>query len=142
MARSRLDIIHSNMIQRCYNPNSTFYHRYGGRGIKVCNEWRAKRKHFEEWAISNGYTDELSLDRIDNNGDYTPENCRWVTIAQNCNNRNSCHYVSAFGETHSLKEWSDILNISYNTLKKRIIDHNEDGEYLLRPSRRKGVVSV
>lgn len=139
--RTRLDVVHSNMIQRCYNPLSPFYGRYGGRGVKVCEEWRHNRKAFEKWAMQNGYTDELTLDRIDNDGDYTPSNCRWVTMKENSNNRSSCHYVTAFGETHSLKEWSEILGISYNTLKKRVIDHNEDGEYLLRPSRRE-VVSV
>lgn len=134
--RDRLDIVHMNMIQRCYNPSSTFYNCYGGRGVEVCDEWRHNRKAFKEWALSNGYLDNLTLDRIDNNGDYTPLNCRWVTMKENCNNRRSNHYVTAFGETHSLSEWSEKLGISYNTLKKRIIDHNEDGEHLLRPSRR------
>ena len=133
--RKRLDVIHSNMIQRCFNSLSPFYGRYGGRGITVCDEWRHNRRAFEEWALQNGYADELNLDRIDNDGDYTPTNCRWVTVKANSNNRSSCHYVTAFGETHSLKRWSEILGISYNTLKKRVINHNEDGEYLLRPSR-------
>lgn len=137
--RTRLDVIHSNMIQRCYNPLSPFYHRYGGRGITVCDEWRNKRKNFKDWAMRNGYKDGLTLDRINNDGGYTPSNCRWVTMKENSNNRSSCHFVTAFGETHSLKEWSDLLGISYNTLKKRVIDHNEDGEYLLRPSRREVV---
>lgn len=137
--RDRLDVIHSNMIQRCYNPASTFYHRYGGRGITVCEEWRHSRRAFKEWAKANGYADNLTIDRIDNDGDYSPQNCRWVTMETNCNNRASCHFITAFGETHSLKEWSEILGISYNTLKKRIIDHGENGEYLLRPSRREVV---
>ena len=139
--RHRLDIIHSNMIQRCYNPNSTYYPRYGGRGITVCEEWRNSRNSFKRWAIANGYADGLTLDRIDNDQGYSPSNCRWVTIRANCNNRGSCHFVTAFGETHSLMEWSNILGLSYNTLKKRVLDHGEDGEYLLRPSRRE-VVNV
>lgn len=137
--RDRLDIIHSNMIQRCYNPNSPFYTRYGGRGIKVCDEWKNSKKAFKLWAINNGYRDDLTIDRINNDNGYYPQNCRWVTCRTNCNNRSSCHFVTAFGETHSLLEWSKILNISYNTLKKRVIDHGEDGEYLLRPSRREVV---
>lgn len=86
----------------------------------------------------------LTIDRVDNDKGYSPDNCRWVSIKDNCNNRSSCHYVTAFGETRSLKEWSEVLGLSYNTLKKRIIDHNEDGEYLLRPSRRakKEVIEV
>lgn len=137
--RERLDIIHSNMIQRCYNPSSTFYHRYGERGIKVCDEWRHSRRAFKEWAKANGYADNLTIDRIDNDGDYSPQNCRWVTMEVNCNNRASCHFVTAFGETHSLKEWSEILGISYNTLKIRCRRHCQDGEYLLRAPK-KGVV--
>lgn len=137
--RSRLDIIHSNMIQRCTNPRNMFFNRYGGRGITVCKAWSDSRNSFKEWALQNGYADHLTLDRIDNNGNYEPDNCRWVSISVNCNNRSSCHYVSAFGETHSLREWSEILGISYNTLKKRYVDHRESGEYLLRPSRREAV---
>ena len=130
--RHRLDIIHSNMMQRCYNPNSTYYPRYGGRGITVCEEWRNSRNSFKRWAIANGYTDDLTIDRIDNDAGYSPSNCRWVTMKANCNNRGSCHFVTAFGETHSLKEWSQILGISYNTLKIRCRRHDQDGEYLLR----------
>lgn len=118
---------------------STFYNRYGGRGITLCKEWRNDRNAFKKWALENGYANDLTIDRIDNNKGYSPENCRWVTQKVNSNNRSSCHFVTAFGETHSLAEWSRILGISYNTLKKRVIDHNEDGEYLLRPSRREVV---
>lgn len=137
--RDRLDIIHSNMIQRCTNPKSTYYSRYGGRGITVCPEWR-NGKSFKQWAVTNGYRDGLTLDRIDNDKGYSPENCRWVTQSQNSCNRSTTHFVSAFGKCQSLIEWSRELGISYNTLKKRVIDHGEDGEYLLRPSRRKGVI--
>lgn len=133
--KSRLSIIHSNMIQRCFNPNNPAYYRYGERGITVCDDWK-NYKNFEKWSLENGYSDDLTIDRIDNDSNYEPDNCRWVSIKKNCNNRSSCHYVKAFGERHSLKEWSDILGISYNTLKKRVIDHHESGEFLLRPSRR------
>ena len=137
--RDRLDVIYMNMKQRCLNPNNPAYRDYGERGITVCDEWKCSRLEFRRWALSNGYRDDLTIDRIDNNQGYQPSNCRWVTIKQNCNNRRSSHMVDAFGESHSLQEWSEILNISYNTLKKRYIDHRETGEYLLRPSRRKVV---
>lgn len=137
--RDRLDIIHFNMIQRCTNPNSTYFPRYGGRGITVCHEWRT-RNNFKEWALSHGYRNDLTIDRIDNDKGYSPDNCRWVTPSQNCCNRSTTHFVTAFGKRQSLMEWSRELNISYNTLKKRVTDHHEDGEYLLRPSRRKAVV--
>lgn len=115
--RDRLDIIHSNMVQRCTNPNSTYFPRYGGRGITICPEWRA-RHNFKEWALSHGYRDDLTIDRIDNDKGYSPENCRWVTPSQNCCNRSTTHFVTAFGKTQSLLEWSRELNISYNTLKR------------------------
>lgn len=137
--RDRLDIIHFNMIQRCTNPNSTYFPRYGGRGITVCHEWRT-RNNFKEWALSHGYRNDLTVDRIDNDKGYSPDNCRWVTPSQNCCNRSTTHFVTAFGKRQSLMEWSRELNISYNTLKKRVTDHHEDGEYLLRPSRRKAVI--
>ena len=137
--RDRLDIIHFNMIQRCTNPNSTYFPRYGGRGITVCHEWRT-RNNFKDWALSHGYRNDLTIDRIDNDKGYSPDNCRWVTPSQNCCNRSTTHFVTAFGKRQSLMEWSRELNISYNTLKKRVTDHHEDGEYLLRPSRRKAVI--
>lgn len=137
--RDRLDIIHFNMIQRCTNPNSTYFPRYSGRGITVCHEWRT-RNNFKEWALSHGYRNDLTIDRIDNDKGYSPDNCRWVTPSQNCCNRSTTHFVTAFGKRQSLMEWSRELNISYNTLKKRVTDHHEDGEYLLRPSRRKAVI--
>lgn len=137
--RDRLDIIHFNMIQRCTNPNSTYFPRYGGRGITVCHEWRT-RNNFKKWALSHGYRNDLTIDRIDNDKGYSPDNCRWVTPSQNCCNRSTTHFVTAFGKRQSLMEWSRELNISYNTLKKRVTDHHEDGEYLLRPSRRKAVI--
>lgn len=137
--RDRLDIIHFNMIQRCTNPNSTYFPRYGGRGITVCHEWRT-RNNFKEWALSHGYRNDLIIDRIDNDKGYSPDNCRWVTPSQNCCNRSTTHFVTAFGKRQSLMEWSRELNISYNTLKKRVTDHHEDGEYLLRPSKRKAVI--
>lgn len=137
--RDRLDIIHFNMIQRCTNPNSTYFPRYGGRGITVCHEWRT-RNNFKEWALSHGYRNDLTIDRINNDKGYSPDNCRWVTPSQNCCNRSTTHFVTAFGKRQSLMEWSRELNISCNTLKKRVTDHHEDGEYLLRPSRRKAVI--
>lgn len=139
--RTRLDVIHSNMIQRCTNPNHPFYERYGGRNITVCAEWK-NRKAFKEWATKNGYSESLTLDRIDNDRGYSPDNCHWVSIKVNCNNRSSSHMINAFGEKHSLKEWSEILGISYNTLKKRVIAGEPDGENLLRRSRREEVVRV
>lgn len=78
------------MMARCYNPNLKNYHHYGGRGIKVCESWRLDSESFVRWALDNGYDKELSIDRIDNDGNYSPDNCRWTTRRiQNINKKPS-----------------------------------------------------
>jgi hypothetical protein len=79
--------VFGGIMTRCYNANHPRFHRYGGRGIKVCDEWLQNRASFREWAISNGYKKGLHIDRIDNNGDYSPENCRVITPFENSLNR-------------------------------------------------------
>lgn len=83
----RLYRIYNDMLTRCYNPAATHYHRYGGRGITVCVEWLESYETFRSWALANGYRDDLTIDRRDNDGNYEPGNCRWVTIKENCRNR-------------------------------------------------------
>lgn len=100
------------MMQRCYNPEHHNYFRYGERGIKVCKEWHDP-KNFIEWARSTiGHkVNSLTVDRIDNDGDYCPENCKWSTIKEQCNNRRTNRYETINGETHTISEWCDIYKI-------------------------------
>ena len=133
---SRLTAIHSSMKRRCYNPKCKNYNNYGGRGITVCEEWLDNEKisfgnhshnitkgflAFKEWALENGYADNLSLDRIDNNKGYYPKNCRWVTQKIQNNNKRNNLLISYKGKIQSLKQWCEELNLCYNKMFQRII---------------------
>ena len=105
--------------ERCNNPNHKEYKNYGGRGIKVCEEWD-NLNNFREWALNSGYREGLTIDRINVNGNYEPNNCRWVSMKVQQNNRRNNHYITYRGETHTLMEWSEITGINYDCLKTRI----------------------
>ena len=108
------------MKNRCNNQNCERYEDYGGRGIQVCDEWKDDFKSFYDWAMNNGYEEHLTIDRINNNGNYEPGNCRWVTNIVQANNSRHNHCVTYKGETHSLSEWSRILNLPFHLLSNRI----------------------
>jgi len=110
-----------NMIKsRCYNKNNKRYKDWGGRGITMCEEWRNDFVAFKEWALSNGYSDDLTIDRIDNNGNYEPENCRWATYTEQANNTSANHCLSYNGKTQSIALWSREVGLTERTLAKRI----------------------
>ena len=88
---NRLYNIYANIRYRCYTPTCQAYARYGGRGIKMCKEWFGSYHTFRDWAIANGYKDNLCIDRIDNDGNYEPKNCRWITVAENTARANKIH---------------------------------------------------
>ena len=106
--------------QRCSNKNRADYASYGGRGIKVCDEWLHNFQAFYDWAMANGYHEGLSIDRIDVDGNYCPENCRWISMAaQQRNKRNSrCFCIN--GETKTLREWSQQYNVNNKTVSSRL----------------------
>jgi hypothetical protein len=107
------------MLTRCGNKRNPKYPAYGGRGIKVCEEWQTFEP-FNEWAMANGYRDSLTIDRIDNDGDYCPENCRWATYSQQANNTRETIVLSFNGEEKTLSEWSALVGIPRQALWKRI----------------------
>lgn len=118
-SRSRLYHIWQGMKGRCLNSENRDYPKYGGRGIKVFEEWRKSFETFRDWAIANGYRSDLSIDRIDVNGDYCPQNCRWATANEQCNNRRKTIFLLYGGRKQSLSEWSHETGIKYVTLRKR-----------------------
>lgn len=109
-----------NMKKRCNNPNATEYKNYGGRGISVCEEWSKDFQNFYDWAINNGWTKELTIDRIDTNGNYCPENCRWADVKTQMNNMTKNHYIEYNGDTYTLSTLSEHLNIPYNIVRYRL----------------------
>lgn len=117
---SNLYRVFNAMIERCGKSNAKNYHNYGGRGIKVCDEWIGNYQAFCDWALANGYKKGLQIDRIDNNGNYEPSNCRWVTQKQNCNNTRFNTLLTYNGKTHTMTEWSEITGINLTTLSSRI----------------------
>lgn len=119
-SETRLYSIWLAMKRRCDAPNTTHYADYGGRGICVCEEWRGSYENFRSWAVESGYDDTLSIDRVDTNGNYTPENCRWVGSVVQANNRRSNRRVTMQGETHTVTEWARILGKNPKTVFSRI----------------------
>lgn len=114
----RLYHIWYDVHRRCEDVRRSDYERYGGRGISVCPEWSSYRP-FREWALANGYKPGLSLDRRDNDGNYSPDNCRWATAKQQNNNKRSNHIIELNGQRHTMAEWAEITGIKYTTIRKR-----------------------
>lgn len=125
LSRTRLYKCYNHMINRCHNSSNIQYKDYGGRGIKVCEEWKNDFISFYNWAMANGYDDTLTIDRIDVNGNYEPNNCRWVNMQKQNNNRRNNHIIIYNGERKTLEEWSRILpiNISSAELRYRIMNN-------------------
>lgn len=119
-SKTRIYRIFIGMKQRCYKDKAKDYPRYGGRGIKICDEWLQDSKNFVEWAKGHGYKETLSIDRIDVNGDYTPENCRWVSAKKQANNRRSNLFITYDGKTLSASEWCAIKGWNRHIIPERL----------------------
>ena len=134
LSRTKLYWIWQGIVQRCENPNNKCYKNYGDRGIKVCIQWH-NHKDFMTWALAHGYKEGLSIDRIDNDGNYKPGNCRFVTAKeQNRNSRNN-RSVRIGKETKLLVEWAEQAGINKDTLKSRV-DMGWPEHRLLEPANR------
>lgn len=118
------------MIERCYSKASPAYDYYGGRGISVCDEWLDSFTAFYDWATSHGYDDTLSIDRIDVNGNYEPQNCRWSDFTEQANNRRSNIIVEYDSRKQTVAQWSRELGIDYNHLLNAIKNGVSISEFL------------
>ena len=119
-SNERIGSIFNGIKDRCYNKNNKSYKWYGEKGVKVCKEWIDNPKLFENWALSNGYKDNLTIDRIDENKDYCPENCRWVTNINNAKYKSTTSLIEVDGETHTGKDWAKILGFGINLINNYI----------------------
>lgn len=120
MSKTRLFKIWGNMKTRTTNPKCTESDRYIKKGITMCDEWMNSFIVFRDWALANGYKENLSIDRIDNSKGYYPENCRWATSKQQNRNKDNLKYIEYQGQVHPIVEWAEILHINYGTLRSRI----------------------
>ena len=123
--KSRLYRIWQAIKGRCYCNTSDDWECYGGRGIKMCDEWKDDFSTFQKWALENGYDEtaqkfECTIDRIDVDGDYTPTNCKWSNATEQANNRRNNLKIEHNGEIHTLKEWSNILGFGYDRVQQRM----------------------
>lgn len=120
MTNTRLYRIWSGMKDRCMNPNSKYKKRYHDRGITICQEWLDDFMNFYNWAMANGYSDALTLDRIDNNKNYSPDNCRWATYKEQANNKDNNVFLLFNDEMKTISEWGEELGIKDGTIRARL----------------------
>lgn len=113
-------------MRRCYSKNCRDYRWYGAKGVGVCDEWRFNPFKFEEWALSNGYADDLTIDRIDSDKDYCPENCRWITLQNNAKYKSTTKTLTVDGISHTGKDWAKECNLGCNTINKMLRKYQTD----------------
>ena len=121
-----------NMKRRCCDKKSTSYYLYGGKGIKVCEEWLEFIK-FKEWALLHGWENNLTIDRINSDKGYCPENCRFISLVENCRNTKSLKFkLTHQGKTLTIKEWADNLGLKYNRILRRLKNNRPIEEVLTK----------
>ena len=123
MTKTQLYRSWTAMRNRCYQKSNKYYCNYGGRGISVCDEWRYKFESFRDWAYDNGYKEGMTLDRIDNNGNYCPDNCKWSTRVEQMNNTRANHFLEFDGKRMTIAQWSKYLNVPYYIISNRICNY-------------------
>lgn len=121
----RIKRIYKGMRDRCYNMNNKTYRWYGGKGIEICDEWLKNPIAFEEWALCNGYSDDLSIDRIDEERDYSPDNCRWISSSNNSKYKSTTKIIEVNGERHTGREWAEVLELGTNTINTMLRKYPE-----------------
>lgn len=142
MSETRIYKTWKSMKYRCFNSNADEYERYGGRGITVCKDW-LKFENFYNWAMENGYDDNLTIDRIDNDGNYEPDNCRWISFREQTRNKSINRKITYKGKTKCLIEWAEYFGINPSTIRMRIDRYGWSVEKALEtPARikRKGTI--
>ena len=117
---NKLYAIWNSMKQRCNNSNNKKYPRYGGRGIKVCKEWLYSFDSFKEWSVKNGYREGLAIDRINNDGNYEPSNCRWTDYKMQNNNTSAIELITYNGETHTKAQWAELYGLSLKSVYQKM----------------------
>lgn len=137
LSDKKLYYVWKSMIRRCYNTKESHYSSYGGRGIKVCDAWKSDCKPFYEWALSSGYAEGLSIDRINVDGNYEPSNCQWISMLKQQFNKRNNHTLTYDGKTQTITEWALEIGVKQKTLLSRINDYGWSVERALTEKTKK-----
>lgn len=133
----RIRGIFAGMKDRCYNANNKSFSVYGGKGIKICSEWLKNPATFESWSLRNGYAPQLTIDRMNPDGDYSLTNCRWISKSENSRYKSGTNLLDVNGEVHSGREWSNICGFGKNTINRYLCEYEADNVRSLIELRRK-----
>lgn len=133
LCSERIYRIWQDMKKRCYDKNWRQYKDWGGRGIKVCGEWRDDFISFYNWAIANGYKDNLTIERIDNDGNYEPDNCTFIEFKKQSKNRRNVHLLTFRNKTMCLSEWAKRLKVPYERIRRRYAQGWSARDIILKP---------